>query len=191
MLFSVGHVRDPAVEYIVSGGQMQERSLYFWSAYDNVADLVSSSSLLAPVSCEHSCDRYVWTDEPPQISSFHSSYSTALSTAQSFDAQISADAGSISAEYEGIVAISLRQVFGSVEITISKGEEGQGEGGGGGGWNESDVMVFMKEISSDGVSACLSPPLFFFSSSSSSCRRPETGGRGADAFALISVGVVF
>lgn len=47
-------------------------------------------------------------------------------------------------------------MFGSVEITISK-EEGQGGGGGGGGgWNESDVMVFMKEISSDGVSALFS-----------------------------------
>ncbi|EIM85296.1 DUF1793-domain-containing protein [Stereum hirsutum FP-91666 SS1] len=117
MLFSVGHVRDPAVQYIVAGGALQDRSLYFWSEYDSVSDLISA---------------------------FHTSFPTALSTAQSFDSQISSDAGAISAEYEGIVAISLRQVFAGVELTISK------EQGGDGSWNSSDLLVFMKEISSDG-----------------------------------------
>lgn len=40
MLFSVGHVRDPAVQYIVAGGELQDRSLYFWSEYSSVSDLV-------------------------------------------------------------------------------------------------------------------------------------------------------
>ena len=40
-VMSVGHVRDPAVQYVVSGGALQDRSLYFWSAYASVADAVS------------------------------------------------------------------------------------------------------------------------------------------------------
>lgn len=40
VVWSVGHVRDPAVEYIVQGG-FQNRSLYFWSQYLNISDAVS------------------------------------------------------------------------------------------------------------------------------------------------------
>lgn len=54
-----------------------------------------------------------------------------------------------------------------MELTISK------EQGGDGNWNSSDLLVFMKEISSDGVR-----PGFFFLSSS--CRDVEAGGYGAD-----------
>ena len=36
----------------------------------------------------------------------------------------------------------MRQAFAGIEITISKN--------GNGSWNKGDVMVFMKEISSDG-----------------------------------------
>lgn len=43
MLYTLGHVRDPAIKYIVAGGAIQERSLYFWSAYSNVADVVSTA----------------------------------------------------------------------------------------------------------------------------------------------------
>lgn len=41
VLYSIGHVRDPAIQYIVAGGAFQLRSAYFWSAYSNVADMVS------------------------------------------------------------------------------------------------------------------------------------------------------
>lgn len=40
VLFSVGHVRDPAVQYVVAGGGTQDRSVYFWSQYSSVADVV-------------------------------------------------------------------------------------------------------------------------------------------------------
>lgn len=41
VVFSVGLVRDPAVEYIVANNAYQARSLYFWSSYSSVAAAVS------------------------------------------------------------------------------------------------------------------------------------------------------
>ena len=42
VVVSVGHVRDPAIEYIVAGGAIQQRSLYFWSQFASVPAAVSS-----------------------------------------------------------------------------------------------------------------------------------------------------
>lgn len=42
-VFAVGHVRDPAVEYIVAGGKTQNRSLFFWSQFKTVASAVRCS----------------------------------------------------------------------------------------------------------------------------------------------------
>lgn len=41
VVFSVGHIRDPAIKYIVAGGGTQSRSLYFWSQFATSAALVS------------------------------------------------------------------------------------------------------------------------------------------------------
>jgi len=41
VIYTVGHVRDPAIQYIISNDVYQPRSVYFWSAYSDVADLVS------------------------------------------------------------------------------------------------------------------------------------------------------
>lgn len=43
VVFTVGHVRDPAVEYIIAGGAYQARSLYAWSAYPSVEQMVSTA----------------------------------------------------------------------------------------------------------------------------------------------------
>ncbi|KAF8205102.1 DUF1793-domain-containing protein [Pholiota molesta] len=115
VVFSVGHVRDPALQYIVANGAMQMRSLYFWSQF--------------------SCTSAV-------ISSFLGDYSNALIRAQAFDNQVASDANKISADYASIVALSIRQAIGAIEITLSKNSNGS--------FNTSDVIVFMKEISSDG-----------------------------------------
>ena len=41
VVFSVGHVRDPAIQYIKPDGTLQNRSLLFWSEFDNIGDAVS------------------------------------------------------------------------------------------------------------------------------------------------------
>jgi hypothetical protein len=56
--------------------------------------------------------------------------------AQALDAQVQADAGKISADYAGVVALSIRQAFAATELTISKTSTG--------GFNTSDIILFMK-----------------------------------------------
>ncbi|THG97612.1 hypothetical protein EW026_g4419 [Hermanssonia centrifuga] len=115
VVVSIGHIRDPAVQYIIANGALQNRSLYFWSQFSSVQDAISS---------------------------FLGDYSNALSRAQTFDSKVQTDASAISADYASIVALSVRQAFGATEITVSKTTSGS--------FDTSDVMMFMKEISSDG-----------------------------------------
>ena len=42
VVFSVGHVRDPVIEYIIANGALQDRSYLFWTQFSSVADVVSS-----------------------------------------------------------------------------------------------------------------------------------------------------
>ncbi|PPQ83295.1 hypothetical protein CVT25_004034 [Psilocybe cyanescens] len=115
VVFSVGHIRDPAINYIVANNARQSRSLYFWSQFASPAAVISS---------------------------FLGDYKNALTRAQAFDNKVNSDATKISADYASIVALSIRQALGATEITISKNSDGT--------FNTNDVLVFMKEISSDG-----------------------------------------
>ncbi len=63
-------------------------------------------------------------------------YSNALSTARVFDAKLQNDALAISSDYADVVALSVRQAFGAMEITVSKDGDNS--------WNTSDVLVFLK-----------------------------------------------
>ena len=51
VIFTVGHVRDPAVQYIVTGGALQDRSVYFQSQFSSVADAVSILRVVSPRGC--------------------------------------------------------------------------------------------------------------------------------------------
>ena len=42
VVYALGHVRDPAIQYIIADNGRQDRSLYFWSQYASVADIVRS-----------------------------------------------------------------------------------------------------------------------------------------------------
>ncbi|KAJ3759151.1 hypothetical protein EV360DRAFT_82372 [Lentinula raphanica] len=75
------------------------------------------------------------------IKAFLEDYLSALSRADSLDDTIRSAAEDISSEYADIVALSMRQTLGATELTIS---------GSPGSWNTDDVLMFIKEISSDG-----------------------------------------
>ncbi|EMD40792.1 hypothetical protein CERSUDRAFT_103175 [Gelatoporia subvermispora B] len=115
VIFSIGHVRDPAVEYLIANDATQNRSLFFWSQISTLDDAITT---------------------------FLQDFPNALARADAFDAQVNADASQISSNYAGLVALSIRQGFGAIEITLSKDASGQ--------FNTSDIMAFLKEISSDG-----------------------------------------
>ncbi|EJF61169.1 hypothetical protein DICSQDRAFT_155261 [Dichomitus squalens LYAD-421 SS1] len=115
LVYVVGHVRDPAIQYITANNGRQDRSVLFWTR---------------------------WRTAASAISAFIKDYPNALARANAFDAQVKADALKISSDYADIVALSIRQALGSIEITVSKDRFGR--------WNTSDITTFMKEISSDG-----------------------------------------
>ncbi|KAF7375163.1 DUF1793-domain-containing protein [Mycena sanguinolenta] len=96
--FTIGQVRDPAIEYIIAGNVYQKRSYYWWSTFSTVAALISD---------------------------FINAYPTALATANTFDAKVQADATSkVSGTYADIAALAVRQAFGATELTISKASDG-------------------------------------------------------------------
>lgn len=115
VVISIGHVRDPAIQYITAGNVLQDRSIYAWSQYGSVGDMISA---------------------------FLGDYDNALTSADAFDAKLQADASAISDNYAAICALSIRQAFGAVELTVAKNADGS--------YNTDDVLMFMKEISSDG-----------------------------------------
>ncbi|KAL1694460.1 hypothetical protein GGG16DRAFT_122510 [Schizophyllum commune] len=90
IVMSIGLVREPAVQYVVSGNSMQDRSLYFWTEYGSVGDLIKD---------------------------FLGDYKDALSRAQKLDDQIKSDASAISSDYASITALSVRQALAALEIT--------------------------------------------------------------------------
>ena len=72
-------------------------------------------------------------------------YDRAFTAAQAFDASLAGSASTISSDYADIIALSARQIFGGLEITIARD--------GSGNWNTSDLMVFMKNHGSYGSDA--------------------------------------
>ncbi|KAL1706445.1 hypothetical protein EV121DRAFT_278880 [Schizophyllum commune] len=90
IVMSIGLVREPAVQYVVGGNKMQDRSLFFWTEYGSVGDLIKD---------------------------FLGDYKDALSRAQKLDDQIKSDASAISSDYASITALSVRQALAALEIT--------------------------------------------------------------------------
>ncbi|KAI0771549.1 hypothetical protein BD413DRAFT_492851 [Trametes elegans] len=77
------------------------------------------------------------------ISTFLGDYSNALTRANAFDTRVSEDATQVSSDYAVLVALLIRQAFGATELMVQKL--------GPGSYDTSDIMMFIKEISSDGV----------------------------------------
>ncbi|KAI0737544.1 DUF1793-domain-containing protein [Daedaleopsis nitida] len=78
------------------------------------------------------------------IKTFLEDYSNAQSRATALDAQIHADASEVSADYAAIAALSVRQAFAATEITVGKNFDGS--------YDTSNVLTFMREMSSKAVS---------------------------------------
>ncbi|KAG8747805.1 hypothetical protein FRC10_011250 [Ceratobasidium sp. 414] len=110
--FVLGHTRNPAVRYITSSGQ-EDRSLYFLSKFTTEEDAV----------------RFVVND-----------YQNARAGATQFDNQVQTDGTKISPDYASVLALSTRQAFASMEITLS---------GIGSAANLQDVKIFTKDMALD------------------------------------------
>ncbi|CAE6438900.1 unnamed protein product [Rhizoctonia solani] len=114
--FVLGYSRNPAVEYYTSNGK-EDRSLYFLSKFSSEEDAV----------------RYAVAD-----------YSNALAASTEFDTKVQTDATKHSPDYASVVALSTRQAFASMEITL---------GGTGSGANLQDIKLFTKDAAIDDTGA--------------------------------------
>ncbi|KAI0040745.1 hypothetical protein FA95DRAFT_825625 [Auriscalpium vulgare] len=65
-------------------------------------------------------------------------YGDALARAVNLDERILGAANNVPATYADLLSIAARQAFGATELTIGKGSDGA--------WNQSDAMLFMKDI---------------------------------------------
>ena len=76
----------------------------------------------------------------------------AQQAAASFDAELSAAGEAVSSKYADLLALSTRQMLGSIDITLALGDDGN--------WNFSDTLVFMKNM---GAAGSDSSPYVFLS----------------------------
>ncbi|KAI0930164.1 hypothetical protein AcV5_006948 [Taiwanofungus camphoratus] len=97
VVWSVGYVRDPAIQYMSSMGDSQFRSPYFVTQYENVQAVIED---------------------------FLSDFNGSLARSVALDEKILQDASSISGDYGDLVSLAARQVFGGIDITVSVGADG-------------------------------------------------------------------
>ncbi|KZV92933.1 DUF1793-domain-containing protein [Exidia glandulosa HHB12029] len=97
VLFCIGHVRDPVVQYIVKGGALTERAPYWRSRFANV---------------------------DPMISFFLADWVNAMGVAHNLDARVDTEAGKISKDYASLVKLSIRQALATFEVTLGKNADG-------------------------------------------------------------------
>ena len=130
VVWTVGYTTDPAISYTdLSGGPPTQRNLYYKSKYSaGDGELVSHGfSWKVDVSNTHI-----------QIVDFLNDFTNASSRAQQLDKKILQDAASVSDPLGDLVSLAIAQVYGSTQLTIGTDALGN--------FNESDVMMFMKNI---------------------------------------------
>ena len=69
-------------------------------------------------------------------------FGRARQAAEAFDAELLGAGSAISTEYADLLALTARQVLSSIDITITKGNDGN--------WNFTDTLVFMKNFGAAG-----------------------------------------
>ena len=69
-------------------------------------------------------------------------FSRAQLAAASYDSELLAAGSAISGNYSDLLALSARQILGSIDITLALGSDGN--------WNFTDTLVFMKNIGAAG-----------------------------------------
>ncbi|TFY62886.1 hypothetical protein EVJ58_g3577 [Rhodofomes roseus] len=98
VVWSVGFVRDPSIQYTTGSGTVQNRSPYYVTQYSSAVDAMEA---------------------------FVSDYSDAASRSTQLDDEITKNATSISSEYSDLVSLAARQTFGAIDITVSQGTKSQ------------------------------------------------------------------
>lgn len=130
VVWAVGYTTDPVISYAdLSGASPTNRRPYYTTQYDSKDENLAS---IDTISCEDMSNNKV------QIIDFLKDYSNALLRAQQLDNNIIQNATSVSSNLGGLVSVAIAQVFGSMQLTVGADAHGN--------VNDSDVMIFMKNI---------------------------------------------
>ncbi|KLO15801.1 hypothetical protein SCHPADRAFT_243997 [Schizopora paradoxa] len=111
IMWIVGMIRDPSINRTTASGASQLRSSYYWSNFSSIPDIIS----------------FVLND-----------FDAARSSAEAFDQMIQNVPLSHITGYSDLLSLVARQIFGTLEITVSKSSDGT--------WNQSDTMIFSKDM---------------------------------------------
>jgi hypothetical protein len=135
VVWTVGYTTDPAVNYTdLSGAPPTPRRPYYKIKYSSDADLASIYG---------NCWEDYGSNNEVQITDFLNDFSNASSRAQQLDNKILQAANSVSNNLGGLVSVAIAQVYGSMQLTIGTDPHGN--------LNDSDVMMFMKNIGGFGA----------------------------------------
>lgn len=153
IVWGLGLIRDPCIQYETASGNIEQRSSYFWSNFSTDVEVVSFpvnqvfNDMAYPLSTTFCLIRFIrcFSDMYcTKVEAFLNDFDRALSAAVDFDTQLMANASQISPEYADLLVLSARQTLASLDITISKDSNGN--------WNTSDVMIFMDDFDPVGSS---------------------------------------
>src|SRR5258708_14035662 len=134
VVWTVGYTTDPAINYTdLSGALPTPRRPYYKKQYSNDEALAS----IDIISCADLSNNEV------QIVDFLKAFSNASSRAQELDQKILQDTATVSDDLGGLVSVSIAQVYGSMQLTIGTDAHGN--------LNDSDIMMFMKNIGGFGA----------------------------------------
>ncbi|KLO15788.1 hypothetical protein SCHPADRAFT_938385 [Schizopora paradoxa] len=111
VMWTIGMLRDPSINLTTASGANQLRSSYYWQNFSSIPDIIS----------------FVLND-----------FDEARASANNFDQMIRNVSLSNVAGYTDLLSLAARQIFGTLEITLSKSSDGA--------WNHSDIMIFSKDM---------------------------------------------
>lgn len=110
VVYAIGLVRDPVIQYIDPAGQLQLLSPLYHISYGSVSDLVCVASFISD---------YISLVKPRsfQLQAVFDNFTDSITAAQSLDLKIAGDGDVISSAYAGLLAVSTRQAFGAADLT--------------------------------------------------------------------------
>jgi hypothetical protein len=129
IVYTIGYVRDPLVQFPNLPNVNNLRGPYYLTRYSSISNMV------CPVYTSYAISANM--TPPPQITAFLNDYTNALARATDFDNKLFTDALDITPQvndYANILALSVRQMFGNIELTS--------------GWDgttyvQTDIMAFL------------------------------------------------
>ncbi|KAJ7584062.1 hypothetical protein C8J56DRAFT_893677 [Mycena floridula] len=97
VMWALGLVRDPVVQWFTESAEVQFRHSYFWTRYSIISDAVDS---------------------------FLADYPNALQRAITLDAKLMGEAQQVSSDYVSLVSIAVRQTLAATDFTVSQTKNG-------------------------------------------------------------------